>query len=614
MAVTGVFARQRKHSRQAGHLLMLFIVALVAIACFMHLQAGLLSYLLGHGTEADWLFSDYALTLMALAYGMILLGATFRYLELRAGGSVVARHYGAVAIERSNSATKKEKALMNIIDEISIAANQQAVPLWLLPQERGINAFVVGGENDYALVVSRGSLDTLNTQQLRAMVAHEVAHISNHDLPLNMQVLVALSGLLAIQQIAKLAINSGFLPATIAGYALYLCALPGVVGASFVAMAFSRQREFLTDAKAVQLTRNPPGLAEALSFANRQGYSTRMYGAYADEIEGLCFLPFGRKDMTSALFPRASVLERIAHIDPYFYVRKDTMTRQKSRENNPQTVASSLGLGVVSQASLINSKDGELTLDSSNATLGGISGELPDQLIFALQAEHASEAILFALLFYHFDGNNAVFLKAMELKGRHQPLALVKRFQTTLAGMLASHDVEIIRYVAEQLKGSLSVGQLKQLYQELCQVSRLDGAHSLHEFLLLERMALALGVATEIDTPNRELDLEESVCLVLALIVGASGQGEGQLTARYASVLKVYGYEKVSPELTDPSRLIDNLKSAFATLRGQMPISREAFVRHCAEIILDDGHITRIEQALLDLLSSSLRVATPTLH
>lgn len=614
MAVMGVFARQRKYSRQATHLLIVFIVALLAIACFMHLQAGLLSYLLGHGTEADWLFSDYALTLMALAYGMIVLGATFRYLELRAGGSVVARHYGAVAIERTNSATKKEKALMNIIDEISIAANQQAVPLWLLPQERGINAFVIGRENDYVLVVSGGCLESLDTPQLRAMVAHEIAHISNEDLPLNMRVLVALSGLLAIHQIAKLAINSGFLPATIAGYALYLFALPGVVGASFIAMAFSRQREFLTDAKAVQFTRNPSALADVLSLVNEQAHSTQMHGIYADEIETLCFLPFAKKSMSSALFPRPSALERIQHIDPYFQVRKDTMIRQKSRETAPQTVADSLGLEVVSHASLSQATEFELTRELSGGALTSVSAELPDQLIFALQATHASEAVLFALLLYHFDGNNAVFLKAMELKGRQQSLPLVKRFQTTLADMFESHDVAIINYVATRLKQSLSEDQIKQLYRELCQISWLDGVHSLHEFLLLERMALALGIVTEIEKQRCNLDLKESIGLVLALIVGASGQDERQLSARYANVLKVYGYTQVNPELLDPSNLINNLKSAFATLRAQMPAVREAFVCHCAEIILDDAHITRVEEALLDLLSSSLRVTKPALH
>lgn len=614
MTVTGVFGRQRKHARHSSQLLMLFIVALFVIACLMHLQAGIISYLLGNSGEDNWLFSSYALILMTGAYGMILLGTIFRYLELRSGGAAVARHYGAVAIERGSGGTKKEKKLLTVIDEISIAATEKTVPLWLLPQEQGINAFVVGGEDDYALVVTRGALDTLNTKQLRAMVAHEIAHVSNEDLPLNMRILVILSGLLAINQIAKLAINSGFLPATVAGYALNIFGLPGAVGASLIAMAFGRQRELLADAKAVQFTRNPSEFAGTLDFASDSANSNRLFGNFSGEIEHLCFLPFGEKKLSCWFLSQPSVEERIKRIDPYYRVRKGTKARKKLREENPETVADSLGLGVVSQAVSSNATASGLMLESSNSMPINISGDLPDQLIFALQAEHAPEAILFALLLYRFDGNCALFLKAIELKGKREQSVLVNRFQMTLAEMLESHDAAIISHVAERLKKSRSFDQLNALYRELMQISRLDGSHNLYEFLLLERMAMALGVENEPESHAPLLTLEEGIGLVLALVVGASGHEDGRLQARYENVLKVYGYSMVPTDVMNSKNLIVNMKSAFQVLRKQMLAVREAFVLHCAEIILDDMHVTRVERELLSLLSTSLNVAPPILH
>lgn len=614
MTVTGVFGRQRKHARHSSQLLMLFIVALFVIACFMHLQAGIISYLLGNSGEDNWLFSSHALMLMAGAYSMILLGTIFRYLELRAGGSAVARHYGAVAIKRDSGGTKKEKELLTVIDEISIAAAEKTVPLWLLPQERGINAFVVGSVDDYALVVTRGALDALHVKQLRAMVAHELAHISNEDLPLNMRILVVLSGLLAINQIARLAINSGFLPATVAGYALNIFGLPGAVGASFIATAFGRQREFLADAKAVQFTRNPSEFARTLDFASDAVNSNRLHGHYSDEIEHLCFLPFGEKTLSRWFSGQPTIDERIKRIDPYFRVRKSTTERKKSREENPETVADSLGLGVVSQAVSNPISAASLTLVPADSMPTNISADLPDQLMFALQTEHAPEAILFALLLYRFDGNSALFLKAMELKGKREQSALVDRFQTTLADMLESHDIGIISHVAERLKKSCSLDQLNALYRELVQISRLDGSHNLLEYLLLERMAMELGVDSEPDNQAQVLTLEEGVSLILALVVGASGHNDERLQARYEYVLKVYGYPIVSPDLMNQKDLIDNMKRAFLVLREQMFAVREAFVMHCAEIILDDMHVTRVEQELLILLSTSLEVPPPTLH
>ncbi len=614
MAVSGVFARQRKHTRQSSQLLILFIVALFVIACVMHLQAGLISFVLGHSGEDGWLFSNYALMLMGGAYGMIMLGAMFRYLELRAGGSVVARHYGAVAIKLGSGGTKKEKTLLTVIDEISIAATEKPVPLWLLPMERAVNAFVVGKENDYALVVTRGALETLNTKQLRAMVAHEIAHISNDDIPLNMRVLIALSGLLAITQIARMAINSNFLPATIVGYALHLFGMAGAFGASIIAMAFTRQREFLADAKAVQFTRNPSGFAEALNFGADSQYSTRLHGTCADEIENFCFLPFGEKKISNLFLSQPSVDERITRIDPYFRVRNSTDERKKSREENPETVADLLGLGVVSQAMYSNTTASGLTLEPVDNVPINVSAVLPDQLIFALQTEHASEAILFAILLYHFDGTSALFLKAMELKGKREQSVLVDRFQTTLSGMLESYEGEIISYVAEHLKKSHSIEELNALYRELLQISTLDGSHGLHEFLLLERIAFELGIDTESASQDASLTLEESVGLILALVVGASGQGDSQQQARYEKVLKVYDYSMVKQDLLHPKSLIDNLKRAFVVVVKQMPAVREAIVMHCAEIILDDAHVTRAEQDLISLLSASLKVETPALH
>ncbi|HWH77063.1 MAG TPA: M48 family metalloprotease, partial [Candidatus Binatus sp.] len=102
------------------------------------------------------------------------------------------------------------------------------------------------------------------------VVAHEMAHIRNHDTLVMVLVSVLLGGIALLADWAQRSwIGSRHMRRSsnssplIAIPALLLVALSPLIS-RLMAMAVSRQREYLADATAVEFTRNPLGLAHAL--------------------------------------------------------------------------------------------------------------------------------------------------------------------------------------------------------------------------------------------------------------------------------------------------------------------------------------------------------------
>jgi len=172
-----------------------------------------------------------------------------------------------------------EPQLVNVVDEVSIAAGLAAPPAVYVIEDQALNAFATGRDPQHAAVaVTRGLLRRLDREQLQGVLAHELSHVRNYDIRFAMLVGVMV-GMVAL-------IADFFLRWTFWGgmgrrrgdsssggdqgqmifmiVALVLAIL-APLAAYAVQFAISRRREYLADATAVQLTRNPLGLARALN-------------------------------------------------------------------------------------------------------------------------------------------------------------------------------------------------------------------------------------------------------------------------------------------------------------------------------------------------------------
>lgn len=190
----------------------------------------------------------------------------------------------ALSAVGARDATKEEAAyLVHTVEGLALAA-EIPTPRTMIVDDPVPNAFAAGlPDKNPVVCVTTGLLSRLDRQEMEGVLAHEVAHIANHDTRV-MTIAFVLAGIIALAaQIGQRALLwGGFGLGGGRGHSrgrsqerggpvqvlLLVLALAGIIlaplAAQLVTMAVSRNREYLADAEAVRLTRNPQGLIGAL--------------------------------------------------------------------------------------------------------------------------------------------------------------------------------------------------------------------------------------------------------------------------------------------------------------------------------------------------------------
>lgn len=150
-----------------------------------------------------------------------------------------------------------------------------AAPALQVVEDSALNAFATGlNPQQYAITVTSGLIAALEPREMRAVLAHELTHIRNDDVR-TMMIAVLIVGILAFAadhayrtaQVRDLSPEregggrTGALPARIVGVALLIVAW---LFSQAIRFALSRTREFVADAGAVELTKDPDALISAL--------------------------------------------------------------------------------------------------------------------------------------------------------------------------------------------------------------------------------------------------------------------------------------------------------------------------------------------------------------
>ncbi|MDX1452636.1 MAG: M48 family metallopeptidase [Oleiphilaceae bacterium] len=239
----------------------------------------------------------------ALVSGVIGMGVVFRWWNLRDGGHVVAEAMGGKPLTPQDEDFKAQR-LRNIVEEMALAAGMPVPPVYVLPNERGINAFAAGlSQEDAVVAVSQGCLESLNREQLQGVVAHELSHILNGDMRLNVQMVAVLHGITMISEAGRVLMDVGrhtrgssdrekgsvIAALFMMGLALFILGWIGQLFGHMIRAAVSRQREYLADASAVQFTRNPEGISGALRVIAGHALHGRLNHRAAHEYSHLFF-------------------------------------------------------------------------------------------------------------------------------------------------------------------------------------------------------------------------------------------------------------------------------------------------------------------------------------
>jgi Zn-dependent protease with chaperone function len=238
-----------------------------------------------------WDFRIFFWTLIGTA---ILMGipSLWKINQLKAGGAVIAAELGGIRV-LPETATPAEQQLLNIVEEMAIAATMAVPPVYLLANESGINAFAAGFTiNDAVIGVTQGSLEQLTRDELQGVIAHEFSHILNGDMAMNIRLMGMLHGILGLHLVGRVLSYTGSIrdnPLATFGILLRIIGFSGFISGRLIQSAISRQREFLADASAVQFTRNADGIGSALEKIG--GFSSQIDSPHAETTSHMFFSP-----------------------------------------------------------------------------------------------------------------------------------------------------------------------------------------------------------------------------------------------------------------------------------------------------------------------------------
>ncbi|MGK7345741.1 MAG: M48 family metalloprotease [Candidatus Nitrospinota bacterium M3_3B_026] len=204
-------------------------------------------------------------------YGFPLEGAVIAFIIASTLGAF--SWFSGARLVLSMSGAKKishdgHPTLFNIVEEMKVASGLPMPEVYII-ESAAPNAFATGRDPDRAAVaVTRGLLEKLNRDELQGVIAHEMSHVRNYDIRYAMLagVIVGATALIADAFLRGVFWRGGGRkgghPAMLAVALIFAVLAP--ISAKILQMAISRRRELLADASAVQLTRNPDGLASAL--------------------------------------------------------------------------------------------------------------------------------------------------------------------------------------------------------------------------------------------------------------------------------------------------------------------------------------------------------------
>ena len=321
------FEHQDKARRQTRWLVFLFVLAVIGI--LLAVNALVLAVLgvdtLQNSTGLGQFVSANATTVSAstlITTAVIGLASLYRTLQLRGGGGEIARELGGTLVEPSTRDPLRRR-LRNVVEEMAIASGIPVPEIYVLEHEQGINAFAAGfNTNDAAVAVTRGTLESLDRDELQGVIAHEFSHIFNGDTRINIRLIGFLFGILVISIIGRKLLRGATFardsrnaaPAVFIGIAVVVIGYVGLFFGRWIKAAVSRQREYLADASAVQFTRDPNGIGGALKKI-AASYAGSFLTTDAEEVGHMLF----SRGMGYQMFATHPPIEkRITAIQPGF--------------------------------------------------------------------------------------------------------------------------------------------------------------------------------------------------------------------------------------------------------------------------------------------------------
>jgi len=581
---------------------------------------------------------------------VVTLASLYKYLMIRGGGRAIAESLGGTRVQ-SNTTDMKERRLLNVVEEMAIAAGVSVPPVYLI-QEPGINAFAAGYTPDDAVIgITGGALNFLNREELQGVVAHEFSHILNGDTRINIRLIAILFGILFIGLIGNMLLRgsrhglgggrsssdrgSGVAVVLILGYA-------GTFFGNLIKSAVSRQREYLADAAAVQYTRNPPGISGALQKIG--GAGSRLQNSGANEISHMFFGQAINHFMGSMMATHPPLPKRISAIDP-------SWNGEFPMNLQPSPVSASSLHSAAAEQGVSNLSSGAQTAQSpqqsSAQQIEGIEVEVdtlaevvgrPDHRSYlaadaiidttqepcldAARDPCAAHLLVYALLLHRKepgDSQNAgpAAAQAAILSDLKQgELDDIAKLHERLANSDDLHRLALLELSVPALK-QMSHPQYKDFVARVIKLIKADKKIELFEWVLHRLLLKELTPHFEKPRPpkirHRQLErISDSMATLVAVLAHYGHDDEEERKAAYSAAMQELDFSSVP---SAPAVATDDnfsaLNAALAELRDLTPLQKPRVLKACARSVLFDETISANEGAMLQGISAALDCPLP---
>jgi hypothetical protein len=475
-------------------------------------------------------------------------------------------------------------------------------PVYRVPGE-GINAFAAGfAPTDAVVGLTDGALARLGRDELQGVIGHEFSHILNGDMRLNLRLIAVLHGIQFLAQAGRLLLDSergsGSRDKSAGavlglGLALMLLGSAGVFFGRLIKAGVSREREFLADASAVQFTRNPLGLADALRRIAALSEHGGVASPRAEEASHLFFAQAIAVRVNSLFATHPPLETRIRRLDPAWDGRIDAMPSPGPAASSDLTagVAGVTAIAPVFPAGTADAiRIAEASVDSASsrgdtrdeqpvrpeaghdlpAPLGGLSGGLRAA---CRGAETAAGVVLGALI----DPRAKVADRQYEL--------LAGEGYSMPPGLEAELEHAPLLPVLELARPALAAqdeGQRARLWGAIERLIALDGHLDVRELsaaVMLERhLCPQTGLARATRARYRRLEHVAGSLAVLFSSLACSTPGNSE--ARFAAAQRAAGLEGLRL-LHAPAPDWPALRKALAVLRGVYPLLKPRVLKGC---------------------------------
>lgn len=566
-----------------------------------------------------------------IVIAIVALGSIYKLNQLSSGGHVVAEALGGRLLP-SNTSDEQERILINVVDEMAIASGIPAPPIYILDQP-GINAFAAGLSYEDAVIgITKGSVELLNREELQGVIAHEFSHIFNGDMRLNLHITGLLHGILLIGLIGRGILNAldnvkvrssrgsnnkkggdAVGAIVLIGIGFTVIGAVGTTVGEWIKALISQQREYLADASAVQFTRYPDGIANALKKIGGHAGGSVIKTPAAGTFSHLYFSD-GVKDFWDNLFSTHPPLkERILRIDPRWngsFITPKKTTRKTARHYQPeerkrkimQTVAVATALESIEHIGQPSPQQ----IDEAASILHSLPAQLQEMTKNPLSAQ----AVILALLCSDFHTIRERQLQLLE----HTPLRLLEKTEeafTLLKSLSHSTRLHLMQLSISSLK-MMSLQQYRQFRAFAIAFIDMDDQISFFEWNLKHIVLNPLDISFALKKPTKETynhirDITGEVQTFLSILTRTQTLNNEKAKHFFDAATKAAGIDIlrfIAFESIDYTQLD---KSISLISQAKAPV-RKKVLQMVVTCLSEDDNISHFDMEILHAVAATLRL------